>query len=130
MTDLVDDGVPDLVTDDVTVGDVDDVELADDPLDADPVLLGVLLLVIDPVFDGVTDGVTDFVGVLDDLPSIADLPAQMLFLAIPGEEERLVPWLGGRYSVQVEDGPRTPPDLLGNSWLVYRRVIANLKPEG
>ena len=68
--------------------------------------------------------------VLDDLPSIADLPAQMLFLAIPGEEERLVPWLAGRYSVQVEDGPWTPPDLLGNSWLVYRRVIANLKPEG
>ena len=68
--------------------------------------------------------------VLDELPSIADLPAQILFLAIPGDEERLVPWLAGRYSVQVEDGPWTPPDLVGNSWLVYRRVIANLKPEG
>ena len=67
--------------------------------------------------------------VLDELPPIADLSAQILFLAIPGDEERLVPWLAGRYSVQVEDGPWTPPDLLGNSWLVYRRLIANLKPE-
>ena len=62
-----------------------------------------------------------------ELPPIANLPAQILFLAIPGDEERLVPWLAERYSVQVEDGPWTPPDLLGNAWLVYRRVIATAK---
>lgn len=62
--------------------------------------------------------------VLDELPPIANLPARILFLAIPGDEERLLPWLAGRYSVQVEDGPWTPPDLFGNAWLVYRRVIA------
>lgn len=62
-----------------------------------------------------------------ELPPIANLPAQILFLAIPGDEEHLVPWLAERYSVQVEDGPWTPPDLLGNAWLVYRRVIATAK---
>lgn len=65
--------------------------------------------------------------VLDDLPPIATLPAQVLFLAIPGDEERLVPWLAERYSVQVEDGPWTPLDLAGNAWLVYRRVSATAK---
>ena len=62
--------------------------------------------------------------VLDELPPVATLPAQVLFLAIPGDEELLVPWLAERYSVQVEDGPWTPPDLAGNAWLVYRRVVA------
>ena len=66
--------------------------------------------------------------VLDELPPIATLPAQVLLLAIPGDEERLVPWLAERYSVQVEDGQWTPPDLAGNAWLVYRRVVATAKP--
>ena len=61
---------------------------------------------------------------LEKLPPLATLPEQILFLAIPGDETRLAPWLGARYALQVEDGPWTPPDLLGNSWLVYRRVLA------
>ena len=61
---------------------------------------------------------------LEELPPLATLPEQILFLAIPGDEMRLAPWLGARYGLQVEDGPWTPPDLLGNSWLVYRRVLA------
>tara|TARA_B100000945_G_C20418684_1_gene616559 strand:- start:1424 stop:2542 length:1119 start_codon:yes stop_codon:yes gene_type:complete len=53
------------------------------------------------------------------------LPNQLLFLIIPGEETAIGPWLENNYTVSIIDGPWTPPDMLGNSWLVYRSIYAN-----
>ena len=59
-----------------------------------------------------------------NLPDIHDLAPEVLFIALPGDEETLVPWLSARYTTTVIDGSWTPPDLLGNSWLVYRTISA------
>ena len=61
------------------------------------------------------------------MPDIGSLPKEILFLAIPGDEEQIIPWLASLYTVSVHDGPWTPPDLLGNSWLVYRTIFASLQ---
>ena len=53
------------------------------------------------------------------------LPNQLLFLSIPGEETTIGPWLENNYTVSIIDGPWTPPDMLENSWLVYRSIYAN-----
>ncbi|HJN41334.1 MAG: glycosyltransferase family 39 protein [Anaerolineales bacterium] len=61
---------------------------------------------------------------LSSLPPLSSLKPELLILAIPGDEKQLLPWLAESYRVGSGDGPWTPPDLLGNSWLVYRSIYA------
>lgn len=61
---------------------------------------------------------------LSELPPLSALMPELLILAIPGDEETLLPWLAERYSTSILDGPWTPPDDQGNSWLVYRSIYA------
>jgi hypothetical protein len=55
---------------------------------------------------------------------LSSLKPELLILAIPGDEEQLLPWLTESYRAGSSDGPWTPPDLLDNSWLVYRSIYA------
>ena len=61
---------------------------------------------------------------LSSLPPLSSLEPELLILAIPGDEEQLLPWLTESYRAGSSDGPWTPPDLLDNSWLVYRSIYA------
>ena len=62
---------------------------------------------------------------LSSLPEHKTLAADLLFLCIPGDEDTLIPWLEKDYDISIQDGPWTPPDKLGNSWLVYRSLYAS-----
>ena len=64
---------------------------------------------------------------LDSLPDHNTLANDLLFLGIPGDEDILMPWLEANYNIFIQDGPWTPPDKLGNSWLVYRSLYASSK---
>jgi 4-amino-4-deoxy-L-arabinose transferase-like glycosyltransferase len=64
---------------------------------------------------------------LDSLPDHNVLTNDLLFLGIPGDEDILIPWLEADYNIFMQDGPWTPPDKLGNSWLVYRSLYATAK---
>ena len=64
---------------------------------------------------------------LNALPAVQTLEPEVLFLAIPGDEDKIKPWLDEAYTATVRDGPWTPPDNLGNSWLVYRTIVASLR---
>ena len=64
---------------------------------------------------------------LDSLPDHNTLANDLLFLGIPGDEDILMPWLEENYNIFIQDGPWTPPDKLGNSWLVYRSLYASSK---
>ena len=64
---------------------------------------------------------------LDSLPNLDSLANDLLFLCIPGDEETLLPWLQEDYNISIHDGPWTPPDKLGKSWLVYRSLYATSK---
>ncbi|MDP6769209.1 MAG: glycosyltransferase family 39 protein [Anaerolineales bacterium] len=64
---------------------------------------------------------------LDSLPDHNSLANNLLFLGIPGDEDILVPWLEEDYNISIQDGPWTPSDNLGNSWLVYRSLYATAK---
>lgn len=61
---------------------------------------------------------------LSNLPTGNTLAREILFLAIPGDEAQILPWLPTDYTVELSDGPWTPPDKLGRSWLVYRTIRA------
>ena len=64
---------------------------------------------------------------IDKLPNHNALANNLLFLGIPGDEDILIPWLEADYNLSIQDGPWTPPDKLGNSWLVYRSLYATSK---
>ncbi|MCH2539557.1 MAG: glycosyltransferase family 39 protein [Anaerolineales bacterium] len=64
---------------------------------------------------------------LHSLPNLSSLQENLLILAIPGDEETLVPLLSEYHITNIVDGPWTPPDNLGNSWLVYRSIYAQKK---
>ena len=64
---------------------------------------------------------------IDSLPNHNALANNLLFLGIPGDEDILIPWLEADYNLSIQDGPWTPPDKLGNSWLVYRSLYATSK---
>ena len=64
---------------------------------------------------------------LSSLPEHKTLAADLLFLSIPGDEDTLIPWLESDYHISIKDGPWTPPDKLGNSWLVYRSLYASIR---
>ena len=61
---------------------------------------------------------------LSSLPQLRSLKQELLILAIPGDEAMILPWLTKSHQTRTIDGPWTPPDDLGNSWLVYRSIYA------
>ena len=61
---------------------------------------------------------------LSSLPQPTSLKQELLILAIPGDEVMILPWLTKSHQATIADGPWTPPDDMGNSWLVYRSIYA------
>ena len=59
---------------------------------------------------------------LSSLPQAPSLKQELLILATPGDEVMMLPWLTDTHQTKTIDGPWTPPDDLGNSWLVYRSI--------